>query len=276
MSRWTGRPWGVETMTVREVVQKVLGISVNGGPSHFEKRGWFHVGETVAPCPECQHSTHGFRRPYTTRSGVTYHHWALVCVTCRKLLEPSDLDPDHRRELYASSSHRSTATSSTGQGGAHRNCQECGKAIAIEDFAGTPGISLCTACQKGDGRLEPAPSENSPRASTAAPIVEAEEEWRRECRKATARRAVRCGKCTHRIAVGAPILIHRRTGIVIHEKCPDAESWFYASGISDDDLIFHRATCAWVGHLHKPDMIVFYSRDEAIRSGHRPCKYCRP
>jgi hypothetical protein len=197
-------------------------------------------------------------------------------VTCRRLLEPSELDPDHRHALYASSSHRPTATSKTQQWGANRNCLECGKAISIEDLARRPGIALCAACQQGGCRVEPALSEEAPRASTVVPIIDAEDEWRHECRQATARRSMRCGKCTHRIAVGSPILIHRRTGIVLHEKCPDAERWFYASGISDDDLIFHRATCAWVGHLHKPDMIVFYSRDEAIRSGHRPCKYCRP
>jgi hypothetical protein len=263
-------------MTIHEIVQKVFGIAVNGGPSRFKKSGWFHVGETVAPCPKCQNSTHGFRKPYTKHDGVTSHYWALVCVTCRRLLEPSELDPDHRRELYASSRDRPVATSKTEQWGANRNCLECGKAISIEELARIPGIALCDACQQGDRRVASAPSEEAPRASTVVPVVDTEDEWRRDCEKATARRSTCCGICTHPIAVGSPILIHRRTRIVLHEQCPDAETWFYASGISDDDLIFHRATCKWVGHLHKPDMIVFYSRDGAIRSGHRPCIYCRP
>src|SRR5437867_8377185 len=90
-------------------------------------------------------------------------------------------------------------------GGANRNCLECGKAISSEDLARIPSISLCAACQQGDRSVEPAPSEEAPRASTVVPIVDVEDEWRRECRKATARRSTHCGRCTHRIAVGSPI-----------------------------------------------------------------------
>jgi hypothetical protein len=94
-------------------------------------------------------------------------------------------------------------------------------------------------------------------------------------RRAVCERPRTCGRCTHRIEHGSPVLIHAKTGIMIHRRCPDSSTWFYASSISErEDFVFHRASCTWVAHMRNP--MVFKTREEAVRVGYRPCAYCRP
>ena len=71
----------------------------------FESPGWFYVGMTVTDCPDCGEPLEGFRRPYSA-GGKTYHYWALVCLRCKSMFEPAELEPKARLELYASSDLR--------------------------------------------------------------------------------------------------------------------------------------------------------------------------
>jgi methylphosphotriester-DNA--protein-cysteine methyltransferase len=53
----------------------------------------------------------------------------------------------------------------------------------------------------------------------------------------------------------------------------DITSVYYASKKSD---VFHRATCRYVAQIHPDNLISFKSRADAISSGRRPCKVCKP
>jgi hypothetical protein len=42
------------------------------------------------------------------------------------------------------------------------------------------------------------------------------------------------------------------------------------------DLVFHKDTCGWVGHIHKAHVLSFESREFARMSGYYACKVCKP
>ena len=88
-----------------EAVKDKFGAIATGGPSRFNKPGWFYIGPAVIDCPECKTTVEAFRKPYKTKAGIQYHYWALFCPTCQKLFEPKSLG-DKRKEIYASSELR--------------------------------------------------------------------------------------------------------------------------------------------------------------------------
>jgi hypothetical protein len=92
--------------TVTDWVEAEFGVLVIGGPQRFHKEGWFPIGLTEAYCPQCQRKMQGYRMPYTTKSGMTYHYWALACLSCKCLFEPANLDDNSRQLLYKGSEHR--------------------------------------------------------------------------------------------------------------------------------------------------------------------------
>lgn len=52
---------------------------------------------------------------------------------------------------------------------------------------------------------------------------------------------------------------------------------FFASGRQRfAEPLFHKASCGWVAHLDRKRAIRFRTRDEAIESGYRPCRACKP
>ncbi len=80
-----------------------------GGPQRFLRPGWFYTGQAVAQCPRCHVVLEGFRAPYTTSAGVTYHYWGLACLSCSTLWSPQEVDAASRKELYRQSEHRPDA-----------------------------------------------------------------------------------------------------------------------------------------------------------------------
>ena len=82
-----------------------IDIEVSKGPTRFFEAGWFYVGHTEVNCTRCAHPLEGFRKPYRS-AGRTFHHWALVCPTCRTAIEPGNLSPETRKRLYDSSNLR--------------------------------------------------------------------------------------------------------------------------------------------------------------------------
>jgi len=61
-------------------------------------------------------------------------------------------------------------------------------------------------------------------------------------------------------------------------RAPPASSqpsqWNYVA--SRNSKVFHRPDCGYVKRILPKNLIGFYSREEAIKSGRRPCKNCRP
>jgi len=88
-----------------EAARRTLGVDASGGPARFRKPGWFYIGQAVTSCPECSSTMEAFRAPYSTRAGLRFHYWALLCPHCKLFVEPRDLGP-MRKALYDSSTLR--------------------------------------------------------------------------------------------------------------------------------------------------------------------------
>ena len=52
------------------------------------------------------------------------------------------------------------------------------------------------------------------------------------------------------------------------------KQWKYPA--SKKSKVFHHPDCKWVKKINPKNLIGFNSREEAIRSGRRPCKICQP
>ncbi len=52
------------------------------------------------------------------------------------------------------------------------------------------------------------------------------------------------------------------------------KEWKYAA--SKNSKVFHRPDCKWTKRISPGNLIGFNTRDEAIKSGRRPCKSCGP
>jgi len=89
--------------TVSECTKEQFGFDVSNGPARFRKAGWFSVGRSVSNCPSCSESMWAYRKPYKTKTGATYHYWALVCSICKSAFEPAELNDNKRSLLYESS-----------------------------------------------------------------------------------------------------------------------------------------------------------------------------
>ena len=89
--------------TVSECTHEQFGFNVSNGPARFRKSGWFSVGRSVSSCPSCSESMWAYRKPYQTKTGATYHYWALVCAICKSAFEPAELHDEKRSLLYESS-----------------------------------------------------------------------------------------------------------------------------------------------------------------------------
>jgi len=63
------------------------------------------------------------------------------------------------------------------------------------------------------------------------------------------------------------------------EKDPLAETSQtvqYSYVASAQREVFHKPSCRWAKKISRSNLIVFKTRDEAIKSGRRPCKVCKP
>jgi len=62
------------------------------------------------------------------------------------------------------------------------------------------------------------------------------------------------------------------------ERSPPAfgqkKEWNYVA--SEKSKVFHRPSCKWAQKISPQNLIGFNSREEAIKSGRRPCKMCGP
>lgn len=86
--------------TLPDLVYDDRGIEVTPTLARFKADGWFPVGDSDVSCPECGRSPmSGYRRPYLNKRGDKYHYWALLCMNCKQLYEPSSLKPDARNKL---------------------------------------------------------------------------------------------------------------------------------------------------------------------------------
>ena len=58
-----------------------------------------------------------------------------------------------------------------------------------------------------------------------------------------------------------------------------AEGWYPAGTkyfASDQGEPFHDASCDWIHRIADKHVETFKTYDEAVRSGHRPCRLCNP
>ena len=45
---------------------------------------------------------------------------------------------------------------------------------------------------------------------------------------------------------------------------------------SSNSIVFHKPGCRWSQNISKENLIIYQSREEAIKAGKRPCKTCNP
>ena len=50
----------------------------------------------------------------------------------------------------------------------------------------------------------------------------------------------------------------------------------YAYVASVNSEVFHRPSCEWAKKIGPRNLVGFKSRGDGIKSGHRPCKICKP
>jgi micrococcal nuclease len=58
------------------------------------------------------------------------------------------------------------------------------------------------------------------------------------------------------------------------ETSPPVKEWGYVA--SKNSKVFHRPNCKWVKKISPKNLVGFRSKEEARRSGRRPCKSCKP
>ena len=56
-------------------------------------------------------------------------------------------------------------------------------------------------------------------------------------------------------------------------KSPSAGHGYVASNSSD---IFHKKDCRWAKNISKENLVTYQSRQQAVKAGKRPCKWCKP
>lgn len=71
-----------QELTLPNLIEGLLGITVSKLIPRFRTTGWRHQGLTDIGCYDCETDYHVFRKPYTTTKGG-YEYWAIVCSRCR-------------------------------------------------------------------------------------------------------------------------------------------------------------------------------------------------
>jgi methylphosphotriester-DNA--protein-cysteine methyltransferase len=61
-----------------------------------------------------------------------------------------------------------------------------------------------------------------------------------------------------------------------YPRAPQRSSSTASYCASSRSNVFHRPSCLYVSRINPSNLITFETREEAQRSGRRPCKVCRP
>ena len=60
------------------------------------------------------------------------------------------------------------------------------------------------------------------------------------------------------------------------EQAPAADQKQAAYVASAKREPFHKPSCEWAEKISHTNLETYYTRDEAIKAGHQPCKVCKP
>lgn len=87
--------------TIADLAYQMFGISLTRPRGRLSKTGWFYSGISQTKCDSCGNQLEVFRKPYTTKAGLVYHYYGLVCVNCSTVITPTELsNTKDRRGLY--------------------------------------------------------------------------------------------------------------------------------------------------------------------------------
>jgi len=87
--------------TIADLAHQMFGINIAKSKGRLSKDGWFYSGISQTKCDSCGNQLEVFRKPYTTKAGLVYHYYGLVCIKCASVITPTELqDMGDRRELY--------------------------------------------------------------------------------------------------------------------------------------------------------------------------------
>jgi hypothetical protein len=57
---------------------------------------------------------------------------------------------------------------------------------------------------------------------------------------------------------------------------PGSSAGRYGFAGSKGSDVFHKSHCRWAGNISSENIVRYRSRQEAVKAGKRPCKYCNP
>jgi hypothetical protein len=57
---------------------------------------------------------------------------------------------------------------------------------------------------------------------------------------------------------------------------PSAPPAGYGYVASDSSDVFHKPGCRWAQNISPENLVIYQTREQAIRAGKRPCKWCKP
>ena len=63
---------------------------------------------------------------------------------------------------------------------------------------------------------------------------------------------------------------------IVKSETKTSESQEYKYAASKNSDVFHYLSCSYVSSIKSDNLILFKTREEAIASGRRPCKKCKP
>jgi hypothetical protein len=89
----------IVTGNVYELVQMLYQISIkqsvpDKSKALFSQQGWFLMADELFHCPTCSKRRILIFRKHWKNMGRVFHRWAITCLECDKLGEPSDFDND--------------------------------------------------------------------------------------------------------------------------------------------------------------------------------------
>ena len=83
-----------------------------------------------------------------------------------------------------------------------------------------------------------------------------------------------CGKIISKQKLnGAKRKANGKAASTYKSSTKDDNGIYWASKESDK---FHRPSCEWAQEIIEPNLIIYYSRKEAIDDGREPCHVCYP
>jgi hypothetical protein len=121
---------------------------------------------------------------------------------------------------------------------------------------------------QADAAMQAAPAENMPAEVTKATLAQIEE-FIADYRAANPPGAK--SPDANDITAVVPVVTYKQTTPVVK---PTTAKYKYIA--SKNSKVFHKSDCSWAKRIKPTNLVTYSTKDNAIQSGKRPCKQCKP